>query len=396
MKLKEYSLGLFFVVVMIISCENNKAKNTGDVAQKVEPKIELCVGDYLTEAEGKAKLDELLKNYSSASDWRGRAAAIRAQIRKGAKLDEIGKEKWEYPIKVVSKEKRDMEGYSVENIELEMHDGYFVYGNLYIPEKLEKKNPAVISPHGHWFQPEDYGRLRPDVQYRAASLAKMGAVVFVYDMYGTGEDIQHRHHSPEALTYQCYNGIRILDYITSLDYVDASRIGITGASGGGTQTFLVAALDDRISVSVPTVMVSAHFYGGCVCESGMPIHKSGDFETNNVEIAASIAPKPLMIIGDGNDWTKNISTVEYPFINSIYKLFGAEANTEYAFFKDEVHDYGISKRTATYGFMAKHLDLDISKIQDDKGEIDESFVQILENTQLQVYPDRELVKDPMD
>ena len=134
----------------------------------------------------------------------------------------------------------------------------------------------------------------------------MGAVVFAWDMYGSGEDTQHTHHSPDALAFQCYNGIRILDFISSLDYVDTDRIGITGASGGGTQTFLISALDDRISVSVPTVMVSAHFYGGCVCESGMPIHKSGDFETNNVEIAASIAPKPLSIIGDGDDWTKNI------------------------------------------------------------------------------------------
>jgi dienelactone hydrolase len=239
-----------------------------------------------------------------------------------------------------------MDGYSVENISLEMFPGYFVRGNLYTPLDIDGKIPAVLSPHGHWFKPGDYGRFREDMQLRCASLARMGAGVFAWDMFGTGEDIQHVHHSVDALTYQLYNGIRILDFIASLDDIDPDRIGITGASGGGTQTFLTAALDDRISVSVPTVMVSAHFYGGCVCESGKPIHKSGNFETNNVEIAASIAPKPLMIIGDGGDWTRNIATVEFPYILKIYELFDAGDKTDYAFFEDEVHDYGISKRTA--------------------------------------------------
>ena len=233
------------------------------------------------------------------------------------------------------------------------------------------------------------------MQIRSASLAKMGAVVFAWDMYGSGEDTQLTHHSPDALAFQCYNGIRILDFISSLDYVDTNRIGITGASGGGTQTFLISALDDRISVSVPTVMISAHFYGGCVCESGMPIHKSGDFETNNVEIAASIAPKPLMIIGDGDDWTKNIPNVEYPYIRSIYELFDAADKTEFAYFEDEVHDYGFSKRKAAYGFLAKHLDLDLTQIKDSQGGIDEGFVTLLDTTQLKVFPDRALVRDPM-
>jgi dienelactone hydrolase len=287
-----------------------------------------------------------------------------------------------------------MDGYSVENISLEMFPGYFVSGNLYTPLDIDGKIPAVLSPHGHWFKPGDYGRFREDMQLRCASLARMGAGVFAWDMFGTGEDIQHVHHSEDALTYQLYNGIRILDFIASLDDIDPDRIGITGASGGGTQTFLTAALDDRISVSVPTVMVSAHFYGGCVCESGKPIHKSGNFETNNVEIAASIAPKPLMIIGDGGDWTRNIATVEFPYILKIYELFDAGDKTDYAFFEDEVHDYGISKRTAAYGFLAEHLGLDISKIQDSEGHIDESFVTLLDTTQLKVFPDKELVKVP--
>lgn len=385
-------LHLFLILTLLISCNSKVKQVDGDIETS---DIELCVGEYLTEDEAVQKLEELSNNYRTADDWKARSKAIRGHIYNGAELDKIPKENWEYPIKVIRGEINEMDGYSVENISLEMHSGYFVSGNLYKPLNVEEKIPAILCPHGHWFQPEDYGRFRPDMQLRSASLAKMGAVVFAWDMYGSGEDTQHTHHSPDALAFQCYNGIRILDFISSLDYVDTSRIGITGASGGGTQTFLISALDDRISVSVPTVMVSAHFFGGCVCESGMPIHKSGDFETNNVEIAASIAPKPLMIIGDGDDWTKNIPNLEYPYIKRIYELFDAADKTEYAYFEDEVHDYGFSKRTAAYGFLAKHLDLDMTQIEDNQGDIDEGFVTLLDTTQLKVFPDKALVKDPM-
>lgn len=383
---------LFLILVLVISCTNKVKQADGELAKS---DIELCVGAYLTEAEAVKMLEKLSNNFSSAEDWKARSATIREHIYQGAELGKIPKENWEYPINIIYGKNHQMDGYSVENISLEMHPGYFVSGNLYKPLNVEEKIPAILCPHGHWFDPEDYGRFRPDMQIRSASLAKMGAVVFAWDMYGSGEDTQHTHHSPDALAFQCYNGIRILDFISSLDYVDTNRIGITGASGGGTQTFLISALDDRISVSVPTVMISAHFYGGCVCESGMPIHKSGDFETNNVEIAASIAPKPLMIIGDGDDWTKNIPNVEYPYIRSIYELFDAADKTEFAYFEDEVHDYGFSKRKAAYGFLAKHLDLDLTQIKDSQGGIDEGFVTLLDTTQLKVSPDRALVRDPM-
>jgi len=374
-------------LILVISCKSN--------VEYSESEIELRVGDYYSEAQAIQKLDEFSKNIHSADDWKARSKTIRDHIYKGARLDKIPKENWEYPIKVTRGAKYEMDGYSVENISLEMYPGYFVNGNLYLPSSIKGKIPAILCPHGHWFEPGNYGRFRPDVQFRSASFAKMGAVVFVWDMYGTGEDVQHVHLSTDALTYQNYNGIRIIDFISSLDYVDANRIGITGASGGGTQTFLISALDDRISVSVPTVMVSAHFYGGCVCESGLPIHKSGNFETNNVEIAATIAPKPLMIIGDGDDWTKNIPIVEYPYIKSIYKLFNAEENVEYAYFENEVHDYGFSKRKAAYGFMAKHLGLNLDEIINQENEIDEGFVTLLDTTELKMYPEGFLVADPM-
>jgi hypothetical protein len=160
---------------------------------------------------------------------------------------------------------------------------------------------------------------------------------------------------------------------------------VTGDWGGGTQSFILAGVDPRIDVSVPVVMVSADFYGGCICESGMPIHKSAEHETNNVEIAASIAPKPQLLISCGADWTKNVPRVEYPYIRRVYELTGSAANVENAHFADEQHDYGPSKRAAMYRFLAKHLSLDLSRMTNDAGDIDESPIPVHERDKLLVF-----------
>ncbi len=391
MRLFSFELTAFSLLALIMFSCNGEKK----ITQPQKIKSELCVGKYYTEEEGAKKLQEYAQTYHTAAEWEKRADKIRKQIRKGAELNLIPQKDWHYPIKVIRGTKHKMDGYTVENIALELKPDYFVHGNLYTPENVNGKIPAILNPHGHWFKPDDYGRFRPDMQYRCAVFAKMGAIAFAWDMYGTGEDTAHRHHAPEVLTMQTFNTLRILDYISSLPEVDTSRIAITGASGGGTQTFIASAIDDRIDVSAPVVMVSAHFFGGCVCESGKPIHKHGNFETNNVEIAACFAPKPLLLVSDGNDWTKNVPNVEYPYIRNIYKLFGAEDNVEYAHFKNEVHNYGPSKRQAVYKFFIKHLGLKPGNLLTSDGKIDESFVKLLSTDELKVFPERELVKDPM-
>jgi dienelactone hydrolase len=339
---------------------------------------ELCQGAYFTEAQGKEFLEK--HAVSSRLEWEARAEKIRKQIREGMGLQSLPAKPNSAPI---IHSKKEMDGYTVENVAFESMPGVYVTGNLYKPAKKQKSYAGILCPHGHGENP--HGRFREQTQKRCATLARMGAVVFVWDMVGQGDSRQCEHKMSKALKLQTINSIRSLDYLLSVPGVDPERIAVTGESGGGTQTFLLTALDNRVKISVPVVMVSAYFYGGCVCESGMPIHKNGDFQTNNVEIAALAAPKPMIMISDGGDWTKNTPDVEFPFIQNIYGLYGKKDRLESVHLADEKHDFGPSKRNAMYAFMAKHAKLDLKAVTDAQGNINETPSKVLEVKDLEVF-----------
>lgn len=344
-------------------------------------------GHYFTEAEAKEKLAEYRQTFDDRKSWEKRAKKIRKGILRGTGLQKPPKKT---ALNVIRHGRREYDGYSVENVAFESLPGVYVTGALYRPLGQTGPFAGILSPHGHWSKAGDYGRYREDVQRRCASFARMGAVVFTYDMVGYGEsqEIGFEHKHPEALKLQLWNAIRGVDFLLSLPNVDPARIGVTGASGGATQTFLLAAVDDRVTVTAPVVQVSAHFFGGRVCESGLPIHESARHETNNVEIAAVAAPRPQLIVSDGEDWTKNTPDVEYPYIQEVYRLYGAEDQVGNVHLPDEGHSYGINKRKAVYPFLAKYLRLALENITDGAGNVSEANIVIEPRERFRVFDDQ--------
>lgn len=338
----------------------------------------LCMGGHWSEDEANLKMKEFRSSWNDQESWEARSAVIREGIIQGMQLEKMPVIKGQF--NPVIHHRREMDGYVVENIAIESFPGFWVTGNLYTPLEPKKKNAAVLCPHGHAADK----RLSADVQIRSAALARMGAIVFAYDMVGYGESQQLNHKMPIALVLQTYNSKRVLEYLLSRSDVDPERIGMTGGSGGGTQTFMLTAIDKRITVSAPVVQVSAHFFGGCVCESGMPVHKSEHHQTNNVEIAALCAPRPLLLVSNGGDWTRNTPRIEFPYVQQVYALYNAENRVENVHLPLEKHDYGPSKRAAAYNFLGHYLNLSMGRLPYDNG-YREDFVSILEPDQLKAF-----------
>ncbi|MDB4569788.1 hypothetical protein N9Z95_02060 [Akkermansiaceae bacterium] len=322
----------------------------------------------------------ILKEAGNEKAWAKRRELVRAGIREGLGFQEWPK-KTEMRVVRQSKVKRD--GYSVENLGIETIPGYFLCGNLYLPAEEAEKMPVFLCPHGHWSKEDlhQHGRHRDEMQVRCGALARMGCAVFSIEMVGYGDSQlmgwEHRWDA-QVVALQTWNTIRALDFLLELPGADAKREGVTGASGGGTQTFLLAALDERVTLSVPCVMVSCHFFGGCECESGLPVHAGPSHRTNNAEIAALFAPKSQLLISDGDDWTKHTESLEFPFLQKIYGIYGKKERVENIHLAREKHDYGPSKRKALYNFVAKSFRLK-------RDRADEAKVQLVEPENLFVF-----------
>ena len=295
-------------------------------------------------------------HFTSAEEWNQRAAHLKELILASAGLLPMP-ERAALNAQVFGDINHS--DYIVSKVYFEALPGFFVTGNLYRPVGTGPF-PAILSPHGHWA----YGRLENSVTAsvpgRAINLARQGFVVFTYDMAGYNDSRQLEHRlfgGPRENLWglsvaglQLWNGIRALDFLESLPYVRRDRIGATGASGGGTQVFLLAAVDERVAVAAPVNMISLHMQGGCLCENQPGLR----LDTNNVEIAATIAPRPLLMVSATGDWTTNTLEREYPAVRALYALRGA-ADRVHAVRFEAPHNYNRDSREAVYAWMARWL-----------------------------------------
>ncbi|MDR3791906.1 MAG: hypothetical protein P4L03_00865 [Terracidiphilus sp.] len=295
-----------------------------------------------------------LPAFTSLKTWEERKAFLRNQILVSTGLMPMPEKT---PLHPQIFGKIEGNGYTIEKVLIETLPGFYLGGNLYRPSDGRAKHPAILNPHGHW----TYGRLENEpVDSGPAfgiSLARQGYVVFAFDMVGYTDTIQIPHRFGSArqrlwsfgpLGLQAWNAVRALDFLASLDDVDASRLGMAGASGGATQTFLLTAVDDRIRFISPVNMVSSIMQGGDLCENAPGLR----LNTSNVEIAAMFAPKPMLLVSDTTDWTRNVPREEYPAIKRIYDLYGKGDQVSVVQF-EAVHNFNQQSREAVYKFFAQ-------------------------------------------
>jgi dienelactone hydrolase len=337
---------------------------------------------------------------ASESAWAARAERVRRQIQVSLGL-------WPWPertpLQAAVRDLRDLGDYTIEKVDFESLPGFKVTGSLYRPRTGSGKRPGVLSPHGHWSDGRfhDAGRDavlqeivggaerfeeggRSPLQARSVQLARMGCVVFHYDMIGYADSVQISQElahgfarqrpemnsrenwglfSPQAEAHlqsvmglQTWSSIRALDFLASLPDVDPDRIGVTGASGGGTQTFILCALDPRPVVAFPAVMVSTAMQGGCTCENACLLR----VETGNVEFAALFAPKPLGLTS-ANDWTREMAATGYPELKQHYAMLGAPDQVMLQRGEQFGHNFNHVSRAALYGWFNRHLKLGLKE-----------------------------------
>lgn len=296
-----------------------------------------------------------MPRHADADHWRREADRLRRRILLSSGLWEMGV-KTPLNARVFDRVERD--GYSVEKVHFEAWPGYLVTGNLYRPLG-EGPFPGILHPHGHW----QHGRLEDSdkcsVAARCITLARMGAVSFTYDMVGYNDSRQLGHtwgNNEQKLWglhpfgIQLWSAVRALDFLETLPDVDPGRLGCTGASGGGTQTFALMAVDPRVKAAAPVNMISSTMQGGCVCENAPLIR----LDHSNMEIGALMAPRPLLLVSATGDWTRETPRVEFPAIRGVYERLGAPDLVENVHI-DAGHNYNQASREAMYRFFATHL-----------------------------------------
>ncbi len=338
-------------------------------------KIKLYEYPRRHEQEGKMMLDYLSSLYHNKAEWEARRDSLRREVRQRLELDAFldscvltKDKKGNSQRPVVLSKLRKHDGYTTQNICIELTPGQHLFGTIYA-STMKGKHALIVCPDGHWPM-----RYRKDEQQRLGTLARMGAVCVDFDLYGWGESEKEvgadAHHSSRAHVYQAACGYILLDYmLKNRKDIDTTRVGMMGGSGGGTHTVLLSLLDERVTASAPVVHLASHFDGGCPCESGKPVQLAAG-GTCEPELAAVVAPKPMLIVSDGGDWTSSVPTLEFPYLQRIYSFYDAKDKVRNVHLPNERHDFRENKRQAVYDFFIDVFRLDRTMLDESKIDIE--------------------------
>ncbi|MDE5691637.1 MAG: hypothetical protein K2I13_05445, partial [Alistipes sp.] len=321
-----------------------------------------------TPDDGDKLLAWLSAQYADREQWERRRAVLLEEAKQALALEPFVRGLAAEPeVRLGQKSRRD--GYTTQNYALETLPGLYVCGTIYAPAG-GRRHPLIVSPAGHW----EGGRCRPDQQLRMAAFARMGAVAVDMDIVGWGDSEQQigreAHTAPYAMQLQVLWSKAVTDWIVaSRRDIDTARMAATGGSGGATHALLLALVDGRFAALAPVVHLVSHFDGGCPCESGRPVTLAGGGSCTPELLAAAMAPRPVLAVSDGGDWTATYPQLEYPFLRRIWDFYGAGVCVRNVHLPDERHDYGPNKRRAVYRFLAETLGLDLSLADESRVEL---------------------------
>ena len=364
--------------------------------------LELSASDVVLQAvrdnglpnDTRLTIDEKLTPYShllfvpskTIDEWNEYAEYLRRQVKVGLGLWPMPTQT---PLHAIIHGLVERKDYTVEKVYFQSIPGHYVTGNLYRPKvKSKTALPSVLCPYGHWkngrfyktndlqftqYLKDGLEQFDPSGRYplqaRCVQLARMGCIVFIYDLVGFADSIQLCHKPPikdwgygsakahlhlqNIAGLQLINSLRAIDFLLSLDNIDPNRIAVTGASCGGMITTMLFAIDDRPDLCIPVVSVFIERRGAPCCTKGPYMR----IDEGTIGQAALTAPRPLGVINAGGDWTNTFMIHGYPQMKQLYHFLGIEDRFMGTLIIKNPHNYNALSRKVMYEFVNKHLKL---------------------------------------
>ena len=272
----------------------------------------------------------------------------------------------------------ERDSYSIKKVIYQSLPDFYVTANLYMPKNINGKLPAILFACGHW----EWAKSCPEYQKVCIELVNNGFIVLAVDPVGQGERMQYydrelkrtiirwgtMEHSYAGLQctlaganiarYFIWDLIRALDFLESLPEVDSTRIGLTGNSGGGTQSSYMMLVEPRIKVAVPCTYITSreeYMKTGQAHDSEQNIFKAIVMGLNYDDFISCFAPKPVMIGAVDSDFFCIEGTINsYQRAKKIYNLYGKGEDIK-LYIARGTHSYNDELRREAVKWFVRHL-----------------------------------------